>query len=789
MRQIERGLIFLLYGAARILAIPLLLVYFLIRCCQDPKYFRGFAERLGMLPASFKRTVPGGIWLHAVSVGEVISSVRLVEELRKRDPDTPIFISTATLAGRAVAEQKLRSMADGIFYAPLDYAFVVRRVLRRIRPAVVVILETEIWPVLFREVKRAQCGLLVFNGRISDRTAGRYRRFRWVFRSVLRLPDAIYVQTERDRLRYIDAGAPPGFIQVAGNLKHDAAAMHVPPPSFVTELLQHLNPTCVWIGASTMPGMDADDVDEDDVVIGAYRELAETVPGILLILAPRRPERFTLVQQKLRGRQVSFVRRSDGRLPPDLSLPCVLVLDTIGELASIFPLVDVVFMGGTLARRGGHNVLEPGACHKAIIVGPHMENFAAIAQDFREADAWLEIPGPSHLAAAVRQLLVDASLRETLGTRAAQLAQGQTGIAARFADLAINEQDRAVPNWLPRGPGKLILWLLSRLWRFGGRLMSHSQLANRRTTKAPVISIGGIAMGGSGKTPFVEMLARDLHEQGLQAAILTRGYRRQSREPLIVEAGSSANTGLTGDEAQILVRSGCAHVGIGEDRGAIGMLLESKLHVDVFLLDDGFQHRKLARQLDIVLIDALDPFPGGAPFPLGYLREPLEALRRADVFVITRAQSNRHYQGIRSRLREMNATAPILSARVEAAYWVNERTKERVCQIGGPVLAFCGLGNPAAFWQTLRKLGIDPVVAKAFRDHHRYNSREFLGLILEARLHGAIALVTTEKDVINLPGDTLELLAGVELYWLKIATAVQEKDELKTLVEAAMSKS
>ena len=788
MRQIERGLIFLLYGAARFLAIPLLLVYFLIRGCRDPKYFRGFAERLGMLPASFKRTVPGGIWLHAVSMGEVISSVRLVEELRKRDPDTPILISTATLAGRAVAEQKLRSMVDGIFYAPLDYAFVVRRVLRTIRPAVLVILETEIWPVLFREVKKAQCGLLVINGRISDRTATRYRRFRWVFRSVLGLPDAIYVQTERDRLRYIDAGAPPVLIQVAGNLKHDAAAL-VPPPGFVTELIQHLNPSCVWIAASTMPGMDADDVDEDDVVIGAYRELAETIPGILLILAPRRPERLTLVQQKLRDLRVNFVQRSAGRLPPKLSLPCVLVLDTIGELASIFPLAHVVFMGGTLARRGGHNVLEPGACQKAIIVGPHMENFAAIAQDFRAAGAWLEIPGPSHLAVAVRQLLGDAILRETLGTRAAEAAQKQTGIAARFAELAINEQDRAVPDWLPRGPGKLILWLLSRLWSFGGRLRAKSQLANRRTLNTPVVSIGGIAMGGSGKTPFVEMLARDLHEQGLQAAILTRGYRRQSHDPLIVKAGSSANIGLTGDEGQILVRSGCAHVGIGEDRGAIGMLLESKLHPDVFLLDDGFQHRKLARQLDIVLIDALDPFPGGAPFPLGFLREPIEALRRADAFVITRAQSNRRYQGIRSRLREVNATAPILTARVEAAYWVNERTKKRVCQIEGPVLAFCGLGNPAAFWQTLRKLGIDPVFAKAFRDHHRYSSREIQDLILEARLYGAIALVTTEKDLINLPGDMLELLAGVELYWLKIATVVQEKDELKKLVEAAMSRS
>ena len=214
--------------------------------------------------------------------------------------------------------------------------------------------------------------------------------------------------------------------------------------------------------------------------------------------------------------------------------------------------------------------------------------------------------------------------------------------------------------------------------------------------------------------------------------------------------------------------------------------MESKLHPDVFLLDDGFQHRKLARQLDIVLIDALDPFPGGAPFPLGSLREPVGALGRADAFVITRAQPNRRYEGVRSRLREVNPKAPVFTASVEALYWVNERTRERVSHLDGRVGAFCGLGNPASFWQTLTGLGVDRAFERVFSDHHRYSARELRRLATEAQALGIQALVTTEKDAINLPGDAMEVLAGIEVYWLKIATLVKEKDDFMEMVMRAV---
>src|SRR5207302_2228653 len=181
--------IYLLYRLSLTAALPIILLYFLGRSWRNPAYFSTFRERLGILPRSFSQTGPGAIWLHAVSVGEVLSTVELLKKLRVEIPSAPLLVSVTTLAGRAVADEKLRSLVDGVFYAPLDFVFVIRRVLRRLRPRVLVVAETEIWPNLFREVKRAGCGLIVVNGRISDEAAPRYRKWRWFFRHALQWPD------------------------------------------------------------------------------------------------------------------------------------------------------------------------------------------------------------------------------------------------------------------------------------------------------------------------------------------------------------------------------------------------------------------------------------------------------------------------------------------------------------------------------------------------------------------------------------------------------------------------
>jgi tetraacyldisaccharide 4'-kinase len=788
-RQIESVFILILYWGCRVAAFPLLVFYFLYRSAREPRYLRHFVERFGGLRGSFQATPPGSIWLHAVSVGEVISATGLLKELRERSPGIPLYVSVSTLAGRAIAEEKLDAIVDGIFYAPIDYAFAVRRVLRRVRPAAVVILETEIWPLLYREVKRAGCALLVLNGRISDRAFPSYLRWRFVFRSVLRWPDAIFAQSEQDRGRYLQLGAPADRVATLGNLKYDVALSREDPPRVMRDVMDRLRPSAIWIAASTMPPADSSDIDEDEAVLGAFREVMQKNAQLLLILVPRKPERFDTAEQRLRSAGIPYMRRSRDTVDPDLALPCAVLLDSIGELASLFPIADVVFMGGTLARRGGHNLLEPAVCGRPIITGPHLENFSAIAAEFRQYQAVLEIAGPVELAGAVQTLLDDASLRERLGARATELAVRHRGATSRAAAEVLKWQDLTVPSGKPRGLAGPFWWLLSQLWIWGGRLKQSRDVARARRLDTPVVCIGSIAMGGAGKTPMVDYLAERMHQRGHRPAILTRGYRRRSIEPsIVIEAGEPVPVSVTGDEAQIYVHSGHAHAGIGADRWSTGRLLEERYQPSLFFLDDGFQHRRLARDLDIVLLDALDPFAGGAVFPLGRLREPASALARADAIVIMRAACEREYTGLRSQLRAINPHAPVFRAKAAPRYWVSNRTGRLAHPPEGPMTAFCGLANPASFWGTLNALRIRPVFRWAFDDHHRYCWSELHRLAAQARMHGSSVLLCTEKDAMNMPERSMELLLNdsVELYWLKIGVEIEQEDALLELIESKL---
>ena len=322
-------------------------------------------------------------------MGEVLSAVELIRRVRTVQPHAEIFVSVSTLAGREVADRRLAGLANGVFYAPLDYRSVIRRVLRRIRPAVVIVLETEIWPNLYRESKRAGAGLLVVNGRISDRALPRYRRWSGFFKHVLRWPDAILVQSQQDRERYLMAGAPEDRVRVAGNLKYDFT-----PPAAAAACGAELGGEPIWIAASTTAPVEAGRSRRRRCGDRGFQaESARIIPGLLLVLAPRRPERFPVVAAKLAQAGVSYAIRSQSGFS-DVTLPGVLLLDSIGELAGLFERATVVFMGGTLPRRGGHNILEPAYFGKPVIVGPHMENFADIMEEFSAADAVVKIDGP-----------------------------------------------------------------------------------------------------------------------------------------------------------------------------------------------------------------------------------------------------------------------------------------------------------------------------------------------------------------------------------------------------------
>jgi len=781
-------LIYFLYRFVQLAALPFIVLYFLFRGFKDRRYFRQFGQRLGFLPHCYKQTAGGAVWLHAVSVGEVLASMTLLRRLRETFPTTPVFVSCATLAGKALADERLGSLSDGVFYAPVDYCFAIRRVLRTIRPAVVVVAETEIWPNLYREAKRVGCGLLVINGRISDRAFPRYVRLRWFFRRVLVWPQAILAQSEISRQRYLELGAPAARVRLGGNLKYDFDPNEARPSEAVLKFVERLRPEAIWVAASTMPPAFEGDIDEDDAVIEAFGALEKRRPGLLLMLAPRKPERFDAVAGKLQSAGVAFTRRSSlNGGAEDFRLPGVLLVDTIGELSGLFSLADVVFMGGTLAKRGGHNILEPAFFGKPVITGPHMENFAEIAGEFSRAKACLEIPDGRALTGAVAQLLEDRSLREAIGERARGLAESRRGATQAALDEIMHICSTAVPRFRPVLPVFHLLWLLSRVWWLGSAVKRALDRARKERLATPVISVGSISMGGSGKTPFVLWLAEELKKRGHEPAILTRGYRRRApEERTVLEAGSSAPVTRTGDEAQLFLRSGVGPVGISAHRAATGRLIERQFGPDVFVLDDGFQHWRLERQLDIVLVDGLRPFGGGELFPLGHLRESMAGLRRAGIFVVTRAERGRPVEGIRQALRSYQPNAPVFLSRVVPTAWVDAGSGEEWDAGALPfesVAAFCGLANPFSFWHTLTQLGIRPPLRWEFPDHHHYKPFEIRRMAQQSRSAGIEALLTTEKDLMNLSEQAPEWVEPLRLLWLKIGVQVDREQDLLGLVE------
>lgn len=784
----RRFCIFSLYRLLGWILLPLIFPYLFRRVLRQRDYIRNLRERFGLLPDEFRQFTHGSIWIHAVSVGEAIAAATLIAELRRRYPLAPVFLSVTTVAGRRVAEQRLNGLCDGIFYTPLDYCFAIRSILRRIRPLVLVILETEIWPNLYREVKKTFAGLMIVNGRISPRAHRRYLKARWFFSEVLALPDVILTQDEASRRRFASLMRPEDLprLSVGGNLKYDLDVSSAAPPADLQLFLDGLAPKRVWIAASTMPPAYEGDIDEDVAVIAAFKELSARFEDLLLILVPRHPERFALAAERLRDAGVEWVRRGELAERPTLRLPGVLLLDSMGELPSLFPVADVVFVGGSINHRGGHNILEPAACAKAVVIGPYMQNFPSIAADFIEAGAVLPIDGAGELSAAVGGLLLDAGKRADLGKRArAQFERGK-GATERAIDRAAVLYEFATPRPPRSWWHYALLWPLARLWQWGSRWKRERQTAAERRLPVPVVSVGNITTGGVGKTPVVLWLTEQLRERGFSPAILTRGYRRVSREPMVIAApGEVLPRMTTGDEPQIFLHRAAVPVGIGASRYETGLRLLERFDAGVFLLDDGFQHWRLARDFDLVLIDALMPFGERDVVPLGRLREPLDGLARADAFLLTRTSVKGRLLGIEARLRAINPSAPVFRSKVVPICWVDAANSvERPVADWRPeeAMAFCGLANPNSFRQTLRALDVGIRAFWPFPDHHVYAPGGLRRLEEFAWNAGARVLLTTEKDFYNLERNWYLSIRRMPLYWLKIGTEVEGGERLVDLI-------
>jgi len=441
--------VYFVYSLLTGLAALLLLPYWLIQGLRHGKYLSNLSERLGFSFPSLSKLPAdraGAIWIHAVSVGEVLSGVALAKSLKQAYPERPLIVSTTTMTGQAVARQRL-PFADAVIYFPLDWAFCVRRALQAVRPAVVVVLETEIWPNFLREAGRRKIPVIFVSGRISDRSFARYQSYfgkfgfflRPFLRSALGHASAFLMQSQNDADRIRALGAPSDRVSVSGNMKYDQV---LPAPT----------PLSAWLEAEARrqgrsPIIVAGSVvaSEEPLALIAFGTLQGEYPNALLLLAPRKPEHFQQAADFIHESRRKFLRRSqlpvpnpgtpggpstngEGAISSDVT---VVLVDSIGELASLYRIADGAFVGGSLVESGGHNILEPAAFGKIPVFGPSMENFAETASRFVAAGAAIQVTSPEDAGVAWIELLRDPERQRRMGETAKRLVDESRGATAR----------------------------------------------------------------------------------------------------------------------------------------------------------------------------------------------------------------------------------------------------------------------------------------------------------------------------------------------------------------------
>ncbi|HEU0174371.1 MAG TPA: 3-deoxy-D-manno-octulosonic acid transferase [Blastocatellia bacterium] len=430
-----------IYSLLLVIAIVAMLPYFIYQAIFNRKYVGGLSQRLWLLPEApheelnekWGSGLRPAVWIHAVSVGEALAAKPLVAALKARFPQNRLIVSTTTATGQAVARSRVTE-ADGVCYFPFDWSFSVRRALDAIRPRVVVLMESELWLNFLSECEARGIPVVVANGRVSDRSFTRSRKFGFFVRRLYGLVTRFGMQSRLDADRAIELGAPADRVAVAGNLKFEIGGMNDSPKVVETAKTLALDSAPLVIAGSTTEG-------EEEMVIAAFEGLRnENVFGrVRLLIAPRHPERFDAVTRSLKSSRLRVARRSSPE--GDCGAADVILLDTVGELAALYRFASAVFVGGSLVPKGGHNILEPALYAKPIIVGPHMENFREITAEFLRRGGLLQLRGADaqalteELRGAFARLLNDEHYAETLGSNARRAIDENRGATARTVEI------------------------------------------------------------------------------------------------------------------------------------------------------------------------------------------------------------------------------------------------------------------------------------------------------------------------------------------------------------------
>ncbi|HEX6626163.1 MAG TPA: 3-deoxy-D-manno-octulosonic acid transferase [Pyrinomonadaceae bacterium] len=427
---------YFLYSLLLAVGVAVLLPRFLLDALRHGKYAAGLGERAGGLQRFDARGRPV-VWLHCVSVGETQAARPLVGALLEEFPGHALVVSTTTLTGQRVAREVFGDRAALVFYFPFDWAWSVRRALRRVNPSAVLLMETELWPRFMRECRGRGVPVALVNGRISETSFRRYRLIRFFIRRVVCDLSFALMQTERDAERIRALGLPRERVKVAGNIKFDADEA-----LGEQALTEDFRRRFGFDGGRPLVVAASTHAPEERVVLEAFARLAGAngAGRPRLLLAPRHPERFGEVAALIESSGFAWARRSAAPKDGDAGA-CVILLDTIGELRAVYPLADIVFVGGSISRTGGHNVLEPAAAAKCVVTGPHTFNFTAVVNSFLERQALVQLPdldeaeAPGALARVLGDLLANEGERRRIGERARAALEENRGATARTVGL------------------------------------------------------------------------------------------------------------------------------------------------------------------------------------------------------------------------------------------------------------------------------------------------------------------------------------------------------------------
>lgn len=810
----------LLYNIAAIIIVILIIPMFMVRSVREKGFVERIRQSLGFFPehALDKVEKKDCIWVHAASVGEIVATSPLIKEFRKEFPKSPILVSVVTTSGYEMANRIIKD-ADAIIYFPLDLLWLAGHVLRRIRPRVFLPVETELWPNFLRTARKIHVPVMMVNGRISDKSVKQYKHLHSLLRNMIGTVKLFAMQSPIDAEYIMRLGAPQELVTVTGNTKFDQTYTDVSPEEkqkIIEEMGLSKNDG-IFLAGSTHRG-------EEEAVLQAFKAVRETHPHARLVIAPRELLRTMEVVHLCRKAGFSVTTRTklQNEAPQDED---IVILDTIGELGKVYSIGDVVFVGGSLVPHGGHNILEPAAHGKAIIVGSHMFNFKDTYALFKNRDACLTVKNGEELAKQVTRLFDEpehrhrmeeetrAIVRENKGAsrKSAILlhqmlesyesspenrhhvrsTQKITNFQTYFIDLVHSKEVDGLFPHLIMG----ILYIFSLIYG----LLVNIKLAGykygifqKQKLDCFVISLGNVTVGGTGKTPTAQRLARDIRDMGYRVVILNRGYRAKWHgEVGIVSDGKRLHMDAAeaGDEAYMLAKHlPEVPVLIGAERAKTGRYAMEHFGAEVAILDDGYQHWQLERDLDILLVDAVNVFGNGYILPRGTLREPISHISRADICLMTKvdqaAAGSCDY--IRETVHRYNPEARIVESIHQprcfiplTEWYVNIASQGiDIAQMRGKrIMAVSAIGNPASFEQTLSDLGAVIIESLRYPDHHDYAMSEMTDIFQQAENAGAEAIVITEKDAVKIPADVAREKWSIPIYVICVEVNFQKGSE------------